>query len=98
MRGGQGFSRFGRRFLFIAAAALLTASAITAQQQDAGSRQPSSLNAEPTILGPGDYFAGTPWIGQAPVTVTVAELMEREANAAPISGAPRERRHEQSER
>src|SRR5213595_1483369 len=98
MRGGNTFSRFGRRFSYIAVAALLAASAISARQSSSLLRRQSpTLNAVPATLGPSEYFAGKPWIGQPPVTITVAELMEREANAEAIAGPPRERRHEQAE-
>ena len=98
MRGGLAFNRLGRRFSFIALAALLAASAITARQSSSLLRRQSPpLNAVPATLGPSEYFAGKPWIVQPPVTITVAELMEREANAGPVTGPPRERRHEQAE-
>ena len=96
----RGFvNRFGRRFFLTAATALFAVAAITAQQSDAPSRQrsSSSLGSVPATLGPDQVFVGTPWIGSAPVTVTVAELMAREAAAPPISGPPREGRGEQGE-
>src|SRR5260221_2511337 len=84
------------RLLVTTVGLMLAAMSLTAQP----SRRPqhsSLLNGVPASLGPGDYFAGTPWTGQAPVTVTVAELMARDAAMPPVSGAPRERRSEQAE-
>src|SRR5260221_14746377 len=84
------------RLLVTTVGLMLAAMSLTAQP----SRRPqhsSPLNGVPASLGPGDYFAGTPWTGQAPVTVTVAELMARDAAMPPVSGAPRERRSEQAE-
>ena len=89
-------SRLRYRFLGVAALALLAISVVAAQR--AGDRSTSgtaqagtALNAVPN-LGPNESFKGVPWTGQPGVTVTVAELMAREANAPRVEGAPRERR------
>src|SRR5260221_4902965 len=84
------------RLVVTTIALMLAAISLTAQPAGRP-RQPSSLNSVPATLGPGDYFAGRPWTGQAPVTVTVAELMARDAATPPVSGPPRERRAEQAE-
>jgi hypothetical protein len=95
-------SRLRYRFLGVAALALLAISVVAAQRpgdrSTSGTAQAgAALNAVPN-LGPNESFKGVPWTGQPGVTVTVAELMAREANAPRVEGAPRERRHEQSER
>ncbi len=72
---------------------------ITAQQ----GRPPSSrvqvpmAGSVPPNLGPDEYFQGTSWTGEPGITVTVAELMAREALVPPYIGPPRERRPEQAE-
>ena len=97
MHGRRVLNRLGWRFLLAAGTAALAVSIPTAQPSNSP-RQPAGVNAVPTTLGPTEYFAGVPWTGRAPVTITVGDLMTREALATPVGDPPRERRHEQAER
>jgi hypothetical protein len=100
MHGRHDSSGFRRVLHLALIVAVLTALAGQAPQAGSAARQSvgSQGRAVPSDLGPNQYFRAVPWTGLPGVTVTVGELMQREAQALPISGAPSERRTEQTER
>src|SRR5881396_2057010 len=80
----------GRWFLCAAVLSLFAISVGTAQKSETGSSDSISQQqvvaaAVPSGLAPDEYVAGVPWTGTPGVTVTVDELIAREAARSPLT-------------
>src|SRR5712691_7331203 len=83
---------FGAAALAFVAICGVYAQRVEGPSSQAGAAQAGAPNGVPLDLGPSESFKGVPWIGQAPVTITVDELMDRESRATPISPRRSEQR------